>query len=161
MNTQQNEIDVLKAQVKTLDAALSKQSRKTKGMFYGFGCLLFAGITVAATSMQGVPDLIQAKKFEVVNDEGKAVVVLRSDSYGGELRIAEKSGKPTVGINPGEFKMNSNDGNPALLFLAAKHGGDISLFNKDMKMVVGLGTGGGGGKLGIYNKDGKTVFSKP
>ena len=49
MNTQQTEIDVLKAQVKTL-----------KRMFYGFGCLLVAGIALAATSMQGGPDVIQA-----------------------------------------------------------------------------------------------------
>ena len=53
MTTQQSEIDVLKAQVRTLDAALAKQSRTFKRMFYGFGCLVVAGIALAATSMQG------------------------------------------------------------------------------------------------------------
>ena len=41
MNTQQTEIDVLKAQVKTL-----------KRIVYGVVCLLVAGIALAATSMQ-------------------------------------------------------------------------------------------------------------
>ena len=51
----QNEITELRNQVRTL-----------KRIVYGFGCLLVAGIVVGATSLQTVPDVIQAKKFEVI-----------------------------------------------------------------------------------------------
>ena len=52
----QNEITELRNQVRTL-----------KRIVYGFGCLLVAGVVVSATSLQTVPDVIQAKKFEVVS----------------------------------------------------------------------------------------------
>ena len=61
----QNEITELRNQVRTL-----------KRIVYGFGCLLVAGVVVSATSLQTVPDVIQAKKFEVVNGEGKVLVEL-------------------------------------------------------------------------------------
>ncbi len=60
----QNEerINVLETQVRTL-----------KRIVYGFGCLLVAGIVVGATSLQTVPDVIQAKMFEVVNSYGTVI----------------------------------------------------------------------------------------
>ena len=63
----QNEITELRNQVRAL-----------KRIVYGFGCLLVAGVVVSATSLQTVPDVIQAKKFEVVTEDGNAVVVLNS-----------------------------------------------------------------------------------
>ena len=72
----QNEITELRNQVRTL-----------KRVVYGFGCLLVAGIVVGATSLQTVPDLIQAKRFEVINSKGKPCVVLDSMFDGGKLDI--------------------------------------------------------------------------
>ena len=64
----QNEITELRNQVRTL-----------KRIVYGFGCLLVAGIVVGATTLQTVPDVIQAKRFEVVNEDGKTVAGLFAD----------------------------------------------------------------------------------
>ena len=75
----QNEITELRNQVRTL-----------KRIVYGFGCLLVAGVVVSATSMQTVPDVIQAKKFEVVNGDGNAVVVLDSHILELEVPIEQK-----------------------------------------------------------------------
>ena len=83
----QNEITELRNQVRTL-----------KRIVYGFGCLLVAGVIVSATSLQTVPDVIQAKKFEVVNDEGKPVVNLYAYDDGGVLSIANKDGKAVAGL---------------------------------------------------------------
>ena len=63
MTTDDNRIESLENQVRTL-----------KRLFYGTACLLLAGVAVAATNMQSVPDVIQAKKFQVVNDEGRSIV---------------------------------------------------------------------------------------
>ena len=61
----QNELNELRNQVRTL-----------KRVVYGACGLLLVGGLLAATSLQSVPDVIQAKKFQVVNDEGLAVVGL-------------------------------------------------------------------------------------
>ena len=40
---------------------LENQVRTLKRIVYGFRCLLVTGLVVGATSLQTVPDLIQAK----------------------------------------------------------------------------------------------------
>ena len=62
---------------------LRNQVRILKRVVYGFGCLLVVGIVVGATSLQTVPDVIQAKKFEVVNGKGKVIVELSNNIGGG------------------------------------------------------------------------------
>ncbi|MDP7005324.1 MAG: hypothetical protein QF718_03845 [Phycisphaerales bacterium] len=57
---------------------LETQVRTLKRIVYGFGCLLVAGVVVSATTLQTVPDVIQAKSFEVISENGKPVVVLNS-----------------------------------------------------------------------------------
>jgi hypothetical protein len=54
---------------------LETQVRTLKRIVCGVGCLLVAGIVVGATSLQSVPDVIQAKKFEVVAGTDNVPVV--------------------------------------------------------------------------------------
>ena len=88
--TTQHELDALKTEVRSLNAALTKHSRTTKRLVYGFGCLLITGIAVAATSMQNMPDVIKAKHFHVVGDEGKIVAALGAMPDGGHDRGATR-----------------------------------------------------------------------
>ena len=92
-NTMQNEerINGLENQVRTL-----------KRIVYGFGCLLVAGVVVSATSLQTVPDVIQAKKFEVVNDEGKVVASFYAYMGGGMLSFSNKDGGVVAGLGSDE-----------------------------------------------------------
>ena len=84
----QNEITELRNQVRTL-----------KRIVYGFGCLLVAGVVVSATSLQTVPDVIQAKKFEVVNDEGEAVAVMTALPDGsGRVTTLNSKGESTSSL---------------------------------------------------------------
>ena len=85
----QNEITELRNQVRTL-----------KRIVYGFGCLLVAGIVVGATSLQTVPDVIQAKRFVVVNDKGITLVQLGA-TKNGEGWVTTNNGKgETTSILP-------------------------------------------------------------
>ena len=63
---------------------LETQLRTMKRMVFGLCAVIAAGFLVAATSMQSVPDVIQAKRFEVVKPIGVGGVVaaLYSDSRG-------------------------------------------------------------------------------
>ena len=115
---------------------LETQVRTLKRIVYGFGCLLVAGIVVGATSLQTVPDVIQAKRFEVVNDEGKVVVIMGASNDGGWLGIFNNDGKIVVGTN------------------AYKNGGLLYVLNKDGGKVAGLRANkdGSGDVLTLNNK---------
>ena len=166
MNTQQSEIDILKAKIKTLDVALAKQSRTFNRMFYGFGCLFMAGIALAATSMQGVPNVIQAKAFQVVDDEGKVMAALVEGATNGVLTIFNKDGKIVARMDAnaagGLFGINSKDGKRVAGLSAQPDGGLLGINNKDGEIVVGLGSDpDGGGALDIYGKDEAITFKAP
>ena len=128
----QNEITELRNQVRTL-----------KRIVYGFGCLLVAGIVVGATSLQTVPDVIQAKKFEVVNGDGKTIAQLSGDSQGGGLFIFNKRGSAVVGITA-----NSN-------------GGGLGIMNNDGRMVADIDVTKDGGVISTANNEGETTSSLP
>ena len=117
-------INVLETQVRTL-----------KRIVYGFGCLLVAGVVVSATSVNRIPDVIQAKKFEVMNNEGKPVVGLSANAIGmGRLIVRNKDSKPVLAIfadtyGMGRLSVRSKDGKPGVLISVSKDGGEISTAN--------------------------------
>ena len=159
MARQQSEIEVLKAQVKTL-----------KRIVYGVVCLFVAGMAVAATSMQqGVPDVIQAKKFEVVSTAGHVVARLAFNpktDQSGSLDILNKDGQWVVGIcgdtDAGGIGAWNTEGKQVLSLTADSDGGHVGIYNSNGKGVVGMGVQeDGSGLLSIINKDGKTTFQAP
>ena len=132
----QNEerINVLETQVRTL-----------KRIVYGFGCLLVAGLVVGATSLQTVPDVIQAKKFEVVNGKGNVVAKLSAGEYGGVLRIRNKEEKLVAGLyadeDGGAMVICNKDGEPVAT-IWDEHSDKLrglNIYNKDSKVVVRIG----------------------
>ena len=141
--------------------SLETQVRTLKRVVYGACGLLLVGGLLAATSLQSVPDVIQAKKFEVVNDEGKVVVVIDSGAYGGSWRIDNNEGKPVAQIfSRAEgvvVAVSSKEGKPVVGINASASGGVLGVFDKDRKIVVGLYADTGGGLLAISNKDGERV----
>ena len=119
----QNEITELRNQVRTL-----------KRIVYGFGCLLVAGIVVSATSLQTVPDVIQAKKFEVLSDDGKAVVVLSSHLLDREMNAEDSMYYGSVSA------LNSNGGTLVTLGSNNCNGtGQVATFNGHGRFLVLLG----------------------
>ena len=159
---------------------LETQVRTLKRIVYGFGCLLVAGIVVGATSLQTVPEVIQAKKFEVVNDEGKvvasihrnesgsgvvgvcnkdgkAVVVIASNVNGGMVGIIDKDGKSvgTLGANKdgGMFYINNGDGTLLMALGVSRYGGRLSLHNNKGVTGVLLDSDAYGGRIGVLNKE--------
>ena len=130
----QNEerINVLETQVRTL-----------KRIVYGFGCLLVAGVVVGATTLQTVPDVIQAKRFEVVNGEEKVVAAIYADANGGGLIIYNKDEIPVAAIG------------------ATADGGALGINNKDGKPVAALGASEIGGMLITLDNKGETTSTLP
>ena len=83
----QNEINELRNQVRSL-----------KRMLFGvFGWVVVGGL-LAATSLQSVPDVVQAKKFEVVNATGKVAISFSSNKEGGLIQINDEEGKQIASL---------------------------------------------------------------
>ena len=134
----QNEITELRNQVRTL-----------KRIVYGFGCLLVAGVVVSATSLQTVPDVIQAKKFEVVNEKGIAVVALDSFNEKGVINTTDSLGnilflviseKGSNGINTGTVTTLNGKGQTVVRLHATESGnGVVETENGKGQILVALG----------------------
>ena len=114
--------------------SLETQVRTLKRMLFGvFGVVVVGGL-LAATSLQSVPDLIQAKKFEVLSDDGKAVVVLSSHLLDGEVVVKDSVYCGSVSA------LNSNGG--TLVTLGSNHcngTGQVATFNGHNRRLVLLG----------------------
>ncbi|MDA7659974.1 hypothetical protein OAG01_00335 [bacterium] len=74
---------------------LENQVRRQRRWNIALGAVVVVGGLMAAKGIREVPDVIQAKKFEVVNDEGVAVVNLMSLNGGGMIKTCDKNGIPT------------------------------------------------------------------
>ena len=123
--------------------SLESQVRTLKRIVCGIGCLLVAGIALATTSVQNIPDLIQAKKFEVMNKEGKAVGHFSASTNGGMLNIFNNKGDSVAG------------------FTSGKNGGGLVIMSNDERILAGLTAHKDGGGLIIYNNEMKTLFRIP
>ena len=95
---------------------------------------------VHALKTESTPSVIQAKRFEVVNDEGQVIVELGNLRCGGYVSTRNKEGKYVAGLGAGE------------------DGGYVSTWNKEGKAVAGLGADGDGdGAVETFNKEGEYV----
>jgi len=110
--------------------SLEHQVRTLKRMLFGvFGVVVVGGL-LAATTLQKVPDVVQAKKFEVVDATGKPVAVLSSDTRGGTLELT--GGGLAVFDDKGTLALQATAN-------SRERAGSLVLFNKEGKQIVSLG----------------------
>lgn len=64
------------------------------------GLTLVAGLHLAATPSQSVPDTIQAQQFEVVNAAGAVVFSVRATDAGGRLEVRDRAGAIIFSAGP-------------------------------------------------------------
>ncbi|MCH8314131.1 MAG: hypothetical protein IID17_14215, partial [Nitrospinae bacterium] len=77
--------------------------------------LLVAGISYGATAP--IPEVIQARRFEVVNQEGRKVVVIQSWKHGGKIDTYPGKGNFYPSIT-----LAHTDSGHGLLLLKSKNG---------------------------------------
>jgi hypothetical protein len=147
---------------------LETQVRTLKRIVYGFGCLLVAGIVVGATSLQTIPDVIQAKKFEVMNDEGKVVASFYANMGGGMLSFSNKDGEVVAGLGSDEVNgggvlgINNKDGKIVAGIFANENGGVARVLNNKFTEVVRIDVDNNGyGEIKVTNSEGEDVSEAP
>ena len=133
----QNEINELRNQIRTLKRVLYT--------LCGAGVL---GGLLAATNLNTVPDVIQAKKFEVVNDAGKVIVELRNLRGGG--------------VDNGQLVTRISTGGTLVELGAGPGGGLVLTQNGKGGTLVELGTTvDGEGLVATENGKGKLTSQTP
>jgi hypothetical protein len=146
-------------------AALESQVRVLRRSLLALAGVIVVGGLLAATSMQNVPEVIKAKKFQVVNDSGQAMVELR-EPFQGALVIRTEEGKPAVILTAshgGLLDLRDKDGKTrAILAVTAEEGGGLDLHNKDGMTVAVLGSDeDGNGVLNLASKNGESAATVP
>ena len=134
-------MSTLEQDVRTLQSQVRRQRRWNIAL----GAVVVVGGLMAATGVRSVPDVIQAKKFEVVNDEGKVIVLMNSVFHQGEHY---------------GFVTTQNGKGQALVELGATTEGEGLVTTRNGKggTLVELGvTTGGNGLVKTQNGKGQTL----
>jgi hypothetical protein len=130
--------------METIETRLQKLE-KTNSL-YRFFFLAFATIGIIyffTFGRQAVPDVISAKSFQVVDNNGKVLAILGGNYSAGNLQLFDDTGNKLVNL------LKNSEGAGSVLLYSSK--GEINW--------KATSTAGGGGWMGIYNSDGNEVFS--
>ena len=154
----ENRIDILEFQVRTLKRVICLVC-----------CLLISGIIVSATSFQNVPDVIHARSFEVINDDGTAIVQLGTSTDGlGIVRTMNNMGQEIVRLGvtvSGKGVIKTLNGNGQVLTqlgVNTNGQGIVKTMDGDGQALVLLGGSRyGQGGVWTYSNDGLTTSSLP
>jgi hypothetical protein len=122
-------------------AAVERQLRFHRPVIAGLLVALVALVGYGA--MEGVPDVIRAREFSVVNQQGIDVLVARADSDGaGVFTVSTKEGRTAFGVAVG-----------------LGGGGGLAVFNRDGRWIWQVGSdSGGSGTLSLAGANGRPMF---
>jgi hypothetical protein len=128
----------------TLEQRMQKLEKKLRLYQLAFIAILLAGgflVISGFNKKNQVPDLIQAKGFQVVDDQGRALVSLKSYDNAGNIRIYDQNGTTLL-------EAYQNDAGV----------GSIITKSRDSKYACYVGSyNNGAGQIKIYNSNGKGV----
>ena len=148
--------------------ALEQQVRGQRRWNRALGAVIVVGGLLAATSSPSVPEVVQAKKFEVVNDQGKVIVRMNAVKHDGEqygfITTRGRNGQSLVEIGAtvmgeGQVKtQNGRGGTLVTLAANAEGNGFIKTQNGEGGTMVAIAaTVGGEGVIKTQNGNGQTL----
>ncbi len=124
---------------------------------------LFATLFMAFRSTNTAPEVIQAKRFEVVDDNGNVLVHLTQDAGKGMIKTFNTAGKKLVNItytskNEGYFALEDGNGQETMRFSSSNEGGGgyIGIYNPTGKRTMTLCNDKNGGNIYLGNSNGDT-----
>ncbi len=120
----------------TIDERLGRLERRVR-FFQATTCILFLLVTtpIVLGATTQIPEVIQARAFEVVDASGRPVVQLESKDEGGRVWVWNKRGKVTLSLSndenqDGVFRLYAHKGNrglPYVVISADAAGGRITI----------------------------------
>ena len=153
--------------------SLENTVRRHRRWNAALGLLILAGGLLAATSERTIPEIIQAKSFEVVDDQGHSLVVIAPNPIGhGSVTVNKRSRGPKPGetiavlssddLGNGGIDVYGLDGKTVIASLGADPRGDgaVSVFSKRGKQIFQASPDDDGdGTINLFNRDGKTMIA--
>ena len=134
---------------------------------YRAGFLVTAGLAAVLCTIgarRQTQDLLQAKSFEVVNDEGKVLARFSSIKGKGDFRTYRADGNPLVSMSSssddsGRVELYNADGKSAIVLSTSTTGsGSLVINSSSGERSVQIGsTPDKNGGIWIYNADGKRI----
>jgi hypothetical protein len=133
----------LEQRVADLERQLA-EARRLRGRLQRLSAVLaLAGVgavTIAANLQPEVPQVLQARRIEVVDEQGHVVVAAAASEAGGQIDV-----------------WNADHINVARLWVNA-HGGDLAIWNRAGQNVFGAFAGADGGEVGIWDAKGSPAL---
>ncbi|MDB5201188.1 MAG: hypothetical protein JWQ27_597 [Ferruginibacter sp.] len=153
--------------MRNLEERLTKMEKTINIYRMIFGAMITIGFTfvlMSADKKQFVPDRIQAKSFEVVDDYGNVLVSLKPENGNGLVNTYSKAGYRLVSLFPsdgGGGGINTFDTDGQVNFKVTRTmdgGGYMALFNSDRKEVFEVGTTtANSGYFRVNDRDGEKL----
>ena len=132
------------------------------------GVLVLSGMIASSLlqtsdAQQSQSDIVKAREFHVVNENGATAAVIASHPSGKGLAIKNAFGR--VGMNViidsdgGSLSIQDSNGKVAVLILPGSNGGSLSIQDSNGELVAGLSAGSEGGFLSVHDaKNESSVF---
>ena len=145
-------------------ARLEKSLRYYR-LFFGTTVIaLFAVILMSSGKKTDVPDLVKAKAFQVVDDDGNVLCLLNKEKGNGSLATYSSNGTKLIQLftsTGGAGAINTFAGNGKLNFKVTQitdGGGYMALYNSDQKEVMEAGSIiGNAGYLQVNDHNGDKI----
>ncbi|MCC7401181.1 MAG: hypothetical protein IT214_06820 [Chitinophagaceae bacterium] len=153
----------------TLEQRMGKLEKKLRFYQISIITILLAGgffIVSGFNKKNQVPDLIQAKGFQVVDDQGRALISLKSYDNAGNIRLYDQNGTALVEI----YQNDTGSGSMLTKSKSSKYScyigsynneaGQIKVYNSNQKDVDEIGsTLSEYGYLGVNNASENNILS--
>jgi len=165
-----------------------EKSLRMYRLFFGTSVILLIAVVLMSSGKKNdVPDLVKAKAFQVVDDNGKVLLLLNKEKGNGQMATYSSSGERLVRLftsDGGAGAINTFDANGTLNFKVTRTtegGGYMALYNSVEKEIMEVGvtrsnsgyfqvnddqanklvwltrTSGGGGYMSLSNKGTETL----
>ena len=128
-----------------------------------YRCLVAAmALTVLATMLlaagpKPVPDVIRAKRFEVMGQQGKPVVAVWGTERGGWVYLYNDQGRELVTLGGGTVAVLNAERRKLVRLTAAERGGVLEVADVEGRQRVALRAIRGAGAVAVRNAAGKIV----
>jgi hypothetical protein len=141
---------------------LEKSNRRYKNILVLLTAF-FAITIMAFKSRNAIPELLQAKRFEVLDDNGQVLVRLSQDDGKGIIKTFNQEGKKLVNItytthNEGFIGLEDGKGHETIRCSSSNDGGGgfIGIFNPSGNRTLTFSNDLSGGNIYVGNAEGNT-----
>lgn len=156
------------AQIEQRIGKLERQVRNWRFAASAMMVIAVAGLSIGASHHE-IPETLQCRNLQIVNESGEAVVNLDHWALGGRIDIRNADGKRTTTIaqsdaGNGMIRVYSSEGQNLVYAGAGKdtNGGLIAVYTASGETLVSAGSDDqGNGELEVHFQDGKVATLKP